>query len=166
MLSGQLEHTDSVGHTQTLEAGDIQLLSSGIGVFHSEMNKAKKNAHFIQIWMSPMQIGAVPRYQYFKTVKEQRVDKWDRIASHENGPSGLGPIIVNQDVNIYVIESDQKFDFAVIPGRKVYVACLEDDVNVNHKIKMKKKDALVAFDEHLRFEPEGHAHMLLIEMAG
>jgi redox-sensitive bicupin YhaK (pirin superfamily) len=66
-MSGAIEHTDSLGNTATIQAGEVQRMSAGKGVTHSEMNNGKVPVHLLQIWIHPNQTGLPPSYQQVST---------------------------------------------------------------------------------------------------
>lgn len=165
VVEGKLSHKDSMQNNSVLKAGDAQVLSTGIGAFHSETNSGDTDARYIQIWITPTKLGHVPSYQAVNLEKENKVDKWDRIVSHRNGPTGLAPLLVNQDCNIYVIESKKTFDFSILPGRKAYFMAIEGKMNVNNKVDFVKGDSIMAQDEVVTFKPTKKSHVICVEMS-
>jgi len=98
VVSGQLEHKDSLGNGRIIQAGEFQYMSAGSGVHHSEFNPGDTPVHFLQIWIEPNQKGAVPRYAELSSSEEQESDGFRLLAS----PSGhAGSIAIRQEAEIY-----------------------------------------------------------------
>lgn len=94
MLAGELSHTDSLGHQTLLRAGDLQLMSAGTGIYHSEMNHGAEPVHFLQIWLEPNVLRTAPLYQ--------QINRSELNAPLLVGPQGSGaPLCIKQDAHIY-----------------------------------------------------------------
>ena len=100
VVDGELTHADSMGNKGTLKRGDVQYMSAGTGVYHSEHNLGEKIARFLQIWILPDQSGHKPNYGEYKFEWNERKNKWLNMVSSKQGNA---VIKVNQDVNISVI---------------------------------------------------------------
>lgn len=101
VLEGQLEHKDSMGNGRVLEPGQIQLMSAGSGVTHSEFNPSSgEEMHFLQIWIQPKQTGLTPGYTEWKPSPEQEAESKVLIISPEGRE---GSAIIHQDANVYRI---------------------------------------------------------------
>ncbi|MEM7792381.1 MAG: pirin family protein, partial [Verrucomicrobiota bacterium] len=101
VFDGQLAHKDSLGNGRVIEAGDIQYMSAGSGVVHSEFNPSKeKPVHFMQIWIEPSSKGLEPRYADQSIIGETQ-NEWKLILS----PDGLdGSMAIRQDVELFTVE--------------------------------------------------------------
>lgn len=99
VLSGAMEHKDSMGTGSTIRPGDVQRMSAGTGVRHSEWNHSKSEAvHFLQIWIVPSERGIAPSYEQKAFAPDALQDRWQLIAS----PDGReGSVTVHQDVRIF-----------------------------------------------------------------
>lgn len=126
MLAGQIEHRDSAGNTGRLEAGDVQLISSGTGIRHSERNPSTETpTHLFQIWLHGNADGQAPRYQYAPGLLRPEAGKPLRlVAAADAKPPALQ---LRAPVAIWVgqLEPDQEHAHAVKPGRYGWLQCLE-----------------------------------------
>ena len=98
VVSGQLEHKDSLGNGRIIQAGEFQYMSAGSGVHHSEFNPSDAPVHFLQIWIEPNQKGAAPRYAEFSASEEGEVEGFRLLASSSGR---AGSIAIRQDAEIY-----------------------------------------------------------------
>jgi len=164
-LHGELTHIDNMGNRNVIRQGDIQYLSAGTGISHSELNKSKgESLHFYQIWIKPNKPRLAPTYKHRSIPAQAHMNHMLKIAS---GERNTGVIRVAQDVNIYIAELKQGKDIAFSnPGtRQCYFLCLEGSVRVNEQF-LEQRDALKVFgDTRLDISAQTDSHLLLIEMA-
>jgi redox-sensitive bicupin YhaK (pirin superfamily) len=115
VLDGELAHKDSMGSGSTLKYGDVQRMSAGTGVRHSEFNGSKETlAHFLQIWITPKKEGIKPSYEEKKFSAEQKQNKLRLIVS----PDGKeGSLQINQDALIYATLLDEGKDVSLSLGK-------------------------------------------------
>ncbi len=143
-LYGALEHKDSMGHTEVIKAGEVQVMSAGTGLFHSEYNAAPdKPVNFFQIWIFPNRRGVSPRYDQksfdFFTVKNQLIPIVSPDTEADNG--GLW---IHQDawLNTGTFDQDQIIEYSVKkPGNGLYVMVIEGDFEVEGQ-KLSLRDGL------------------------
>jgi redox-sensitive bicupin YhaK (pirin superfamily) len=121
VLSGALEHKDSMGNGSVMRPGDVQRMSAGTGVTHSEYNhSATEPVHFLQIWLEPNQRGVKPAYEQLHFPLEERRGRLVLLVS----PDGHdGSIATHQDALLYgtLLDEDQSVSHPVAPGRRAYV---------------------------------------------
>jgi redox-sensitive bicupin YhaK (pirin superfamily) len=98
VLSGQIEHRDSMGTVGVLRAGEVQRMSAGTGVVHSETNPGSDLLHFLQIWVIPEKTGLKPSYEQKAFSTQERADRF-RLVVSPGGPDGA--LDVHQDVKLY-----------------------------------------------------------------
>ncbi len=181
VVSGKLTHGDSMQNLRTITRGQVQYMSAGTGVWHSEKNQADEPLRFIQIWVLPNQQNLTPAYGDVPLAWEERIDRWLPLASGQaNSPA---PIKVHGDINLFATEisAGKSLDFQVDAQRQVYLLLLEGDAqiqSIEQKLDpVKSKDnnpvtaytllpheALTATDELLSIQTQSGAHILLFEM--
>lgn len=139
MLSGELRHQDSMGNTSVIAAGDVQRMTAGTGVMHSEMNASDTQAvHLLQIWIYPNQKGLPPSYEEQHFSSEQKQNQWCLIASPHNSKS----LKIHQDVNLYanMLSQGNRATLHVEQDRCAYLHVVSGEIMLNTQ-KLKTGDA-------------------------
>ena len=162
MVDGKLTHKDSMGNESSIARGEVQYMSAGTGVMHSEYNKESEEARLLQIWILPDKRNHTPNYGEYKFKWEEREDKFLHMVSSKEGDA---PIKINQDVNFYVIElsKDKEEKFEIKSGRQAYMVQIEGSSAVNG-IELKTRDGLESIGESLEIKALEKSHILIIEM--
>jgi redox-sensitive bicupin YhaK (pirin superfamily) len=131
VLDGGLEHRDSMGNGSVIRPGDVQRMSAGTGVRHSEFNASGRDpVHFLQIWIEPSVRGISPGYEERHFDDASKRGQWRLIAS----PDGReGSVLIHQDASLYVsrLEANESLEHAIAPGRRAYVHVIRGEVSVN-----------------------------------
>jgi redox-sensitive bicupin YhaK (pirin superfamily) len=128
MLAGELTHRDSMGNGSVIHAGDVQRMTAGSGIRHSEINaSAESEAHLLQIWITPAQTNLVPSYEEKHFSNEQKHNQWCLIAS----PDGReGAITIQQAVDLYaiVLDAEHKLSVPLKQKRCAYLQVVAGEV--------------------------------------
>ena len=122
VLEGAIAHRDSMGHGEVLHPGDVQAMSAGTGILHSEFNASDREPlHFLQVWIRPARSGIAPRYAKTRW-QDDRVGQWQAIAAPDTLPSPEAPIPLAQDARVFLGVSgpDHVLTFEPLPGRTTY----------------------------------------------
>ncbi|MDR3136302.1 MAG: pirin family protein [Coriobacteriales bacterium] len=166
VLEGELSHADSMGNEQALERGQVQYMSAGTGVLHSEYNHGDVPLRFFQIWILADKSGYPPNYGDYRFVWEDRINKWMPVATWQENTSSPAPIKIHQDVNVYasLITQDKSLLFEVATGRQAYMVVAEGKARVNG-IGLHMRDAIEITEEDVVVEALEDAHVVVIEMA-
>jgi hypothetical protein len=131
VLSGSLAHKDSMGNGSALRYGDVQRMSAGTGVTHSEYNHSDKDSvHFLQIWVEPNVKGIAPSYEEKHFDAESKKGRLRLIAS----PDGRdGSVLIHQDASIYasILNDDDQIRHELAPGRIAYLHVVQGKVSAN-----------------------------------
>ena len=131
VLSGSLEHKDSMGNGSVIRYGDVQRMSAGTGVRHSEFNPStNERVHFLQIWIQPNVQNIEPSYEEKHFDTESKTGTLRLIAS-ENGRDGS--VVVHQDVSIFasIIDGEDTIKQAILPTRTAYLHLIRGQMTVN-----------------------------------
>jgi quercetin 2,3-dioxygenase len=165
VLEGALEHKDSMGTGSIIRPGDVQRMSAGRGVMHSEFNPSRtEETHFLQIWIMPKFTGTRPSYEQKRFSEDEKRGRLALIASNDGRN---GSVTINQDVAVYagLFDGSERATHEVQAGRRAYVHVARGTVTVNGT-PLKAGDALKAVDPH-RIEIEGgrNAEVLLFDLA-
>jgi quercetin 2,3-dioxygenase len=121
VLEGALEHKDSMGNGSIIAPGEVQRLTAGTGITHSEFNHSKtEQVHFLQIWILPDRQNLKPGYEQKHFTVEQKRDRLLLVASHDGRD---GSVTVNQDLNLYatVLSNGAAVTHIVEPGRHAWI---------------------------------------------
>ncbi|HEX4552448.1 MAG TPA: pirin family protein [Xanthobacteraceae bacterium] len=146
VLEGALEHKDSIGTGSVIRPGDVQVMSAGTGIRHSEFNHSKdKPVHFLQIWVLPDRQGIAPRYDQ-KTFSETEKRGRLRLVGSPDGRDGS--IVIHQDAAIYasLLRGGDKVSHALAAGRKGWVQVIRGTVELNGET-LRAGDGAAAKDE-------------------
>src|ERR1035437_2734043 len=130
VLSGALAHKDSMGNVETLHANDLQRISAGTGIVHSEYNGSDTEpVHFLQIWLEPAVNGLQPSYQQLSLTEEQKAGKLVLVAS----PEGGGLLKIHQDAQVLIgqVEAGGELAHRLQPGRQAWVHVTSGAATVN-----------------------------------
>jgi len=131
VLSGELGHRDSMGNGSVIRPGDVQRMSAGTGVFHSEMNPSDTTpVHFLQIWIRPDRNGITPGYEqkYFGDA-----EKRGRLRLIASGDGAEGSVLIHQDARLHAgrFDGGEQATLAIAEGRRVYVHLVRGELEVN-----------------------------------
>lgn len=146
VLEGELAHKDNMGNTSVIRPGDVQRMSAGRGVMHSEFNHSKdRKAHFLQIWIEPNLFGIQPGYEQKRFEPEEKRGRLRLIASPDGSD---GSVTIHQDARVYagVFDGVEQATHAIEQGRRAYVHIVQGQIKVNG-IALKSGDALKATAE-------------------
>ena len=130
-LEGTLEHQDSIGNTAVIRRGEIQVMSAGTGVYHTEFNKEQDEpVTFLQIWLYPNELNVAPRYDQMEYASGDRHNRFQQILSPDPADEGVW---IHQDAWFYLTELDQDFEIGYElkkEGNGVYVFVIDGHVDV------------------------------------
>ncbi|MFV8270319.1 pirin family protein [Flavobacterium sp. GT2N3] len=145
-LEGDLEHQDSMGNTTVIKEGDIQAMSAGTGIFHSEYNKNKdQSVKFLQIWIYPNQKNVTPRYDQITLDLNDRHNKLQQILSPNPEDEGVW---IHQDAWFHIGKFDKDFSISYElkkPGNGIYAFVLKGDFTIGN-IALQERDGLGIWD--------------------
>jgi redox-sensitive bicupin YhaK (pirin superfamily) len=161
-LSGSLQHKDSEGNEQLITKGEVQIMSAGTGVYHSEYNaSSSEEVKFLQIWIMPKLLQMKPRYEQKSFLFQPNV--WTTVVAPEGKEGGVS---INQDAYFSIIPiSQQEVTYQTkIPGQGIYLFVLEGEIILNGT-KINRRDGVELTEEHrISIKAEGDAEVLLIEI--
>ena len=165
VVNGEITHKDSMGNSETLKRAEVQYLSAGDGIYHSEHNLHKSDdLRLLQIWIIPPKTGLPRLYGSRKFEENERKNRLLNIVSSQNGNADIK---IYQDVNIYVseLEIDKSLEFEIKENRQVYFVQIEGSSNIN-EIILNAGDAMEIMDiEKIEIKALENSHFLFIEMA-
>ena len=163
VIDGALGHKDSTGTGSTIRPGDVQRMSAGTGVTHSEMNASRGEAvHFLQIWILPEKRGIAPSYEQKHFTDEEKSGKLRLVAS----PDGAeGSVTVHQDVRLFatVLAPGQKAGLELAQGRHGWVQVVRGKIAVNGQVFQAGDGVAVSNEPTVALEGDGEA--LIFDLA-
>ena len=146
VLSGALEHKDSMGNGSVIRPGDVQRMSAGTGVTHSEFNASDSEpVHFLQIWLLPNQRGLKPSYEEKHFNLEDRQGKLALVGSQDGRD---GSVTIHQDVDLYVgnLSNDESISYTTKHNRAVWIQVAKGSILLNEKL-LEAGDGAAIVDE-------------------
>lgn len=176
VITGFLTHQDSMGNKGKIGRGEMQYMSAGRGIFHSEYNHESIPLRLLQIWILPDRISCEPNYGEWKFPWEDREGRWlHMVTGRESTMGGLlgeersAPIEIHQDINIYslFLEKGQKRDLRLCLDRMAYLVQIEGKSvieGVEGRVELHSRDALEVVCEDINLQAESKSHFLCIEM--
>ena len=166
VLEGQLAHEDSMGNGSTLRPGDVQRMSAGTGVRHSEFNpSATEPVHFLQIWIQPARPGLQPGYEEKPFPAEEKRGRLRLIASPDRQQ---GSVLINQDARLYagLFDGTEAATLSLDPRRRLYIHVARGAVRANGNY-LSAGDALKLTEvEQLELRDGQKAEVLVFDLPG
>ncbi len=164
ILSGTLEHKDSLGHGGLIRRGEVQRMSAGKGILHSESNpSADEETHLLQIWIEPAQHGTSASYEQQALPLAELRGRWRLVAS----PDGAdGSTTIGQDARLWasLLAPGEGIDYRLQPGRLGYVHVIYGQLEINGKNVNAGDGAKIADETDLRFLASAEAEFLLFDL--
>lgn len=164
VLEGQLAHKDSMGTGSVIKPGDVQMMSAGSGVRHSEFNgSADELVHFLQIWIVPDRKGVEPRYQQQHFTDADKRGKLRLIISPEGEDNSLS---VYQNARVYagLFDGDETATLKIEPNRYVYVHVARGAVTINGQELKEGDGARIRDERELTFSNGKQAEVLVFDL--
>ena len=166
VVDGALEHKDSMGTGSVMRAGDVQVMSAGEGVTHSEFNASPTDpVHFLQIWVIPHTRDTTPRYQQTHINEQSRRDKWSLIISPDERDDALH---ILQDVRLLstLISKDTPLSYDAQPQRRLWLQVVRGQVRLSDGTSLVAGDGAAMMDQsHLELRGVEEAEVILFDMA-
>jgi quercetin 2,3-dioxygenase len=157
VIEGSLAHKDSMGQQETLGPNEVQAMSAGTGVIHSEFNGSSKDlVHFLQIWILPDVADVKPAYQQFKYDPAEKQGKLRLMAGPDkdtNPPAAF----IHSDTRMYasVLKPGESLEYAIPAGRHAWVHCVEGNITMNGQELKTGDGAAISEEKSLSFAGAG-----------
>jgi quercetin 2,3-dioxygenase len=165
ILEGALKHEDSIGNGSVIRPGDVQRMTAGTGVRHSEQNASdQERVHLLQIWILPHTVGLEPGYEQKAFSEDERRGQLRLIAS-EDGRDGS--VLVHQDVSLLasVLSAGEEVEHAMDQARYAWIQVARGSVEVNGEKADHGDGVIVAGESSLRIRAQQDAEVLLFDLA-
>lgn len=165
VLEGALEHKDSMGNGSVIRPGDLQRMSAGTGVTHSEFNPSREApVHFLQIWLLPRERGLPPGYEQKHFTQEARRGRLCLIAA---GDGRGGAVTIHQDADVWtaLLQPGESVRHALAPGRYAWLHVARGAVSLNGSTLGAGDGAAVSDEAELEIAAAARAEVLLFDLA-
>ncbi|MBT9176690.1 MAG: Quercetin 2,3-dioxygenase [Firmicutes bacterium] len=162
VVQGALTHVDSLGHSATIGRGELQYISAGTGIYHSEDNASDDIIRLLQVWIIPDKRGHKPAYGEYRFPWEARKNQWLHMVSDK---SGTAPVKINQDANLYALSLDAgaQTEAVIALGRQGYLVQIEGTAEIGG-VTLNQHDAAEIIGQNVSIKAQAQSHFLLIEM--
>ncbi|MCD8488694.1 MAG: pirin family protein [Desertifilum sp.] len=165
VLEGALEHKDSLGTGSVIRPGDVQRMSAGTGIRHSEYNHSQTEpVHLLQIWILPNQEGLKPSYEQKAFSAAEKQGQLRLIAA----PDGRdGAVTVHQDLNLYagLLQKGDRLTYTLQPGRHAWLQVAQGQALVNHQPLEGGDGVAISNTEQLEISTDSQGEILLFDLA-
>jgi quercetin 2,3-dioxygenase len=130
VISGELSHRDSMGNGETIRPHEVQRMTAGTGVMHSEYSSPTDNTHLLQIWILPEKKNLLPSYEQTYFPPEEKQGKLRLVASRGGDD---GSVHINQDVKVYssILGNDEEISYEIADGRHAWIQLISGSLTVN-----------------------------------
>ncbi|MDH4110191.1 MAG: pirin family protein [Gammaproteobacteria bacterium] len=165
VVAGALEHRDSMGNGSVIRPGDVQRMSAGTGIRHSEYNHSDSDVvHFLQIWIVPERTGLRPGYEQKHYADEEKRGRLLLVAS---GDGRDGSLTIHQDADMYasVVDAGMQLVHELAPGRKAWIQVVSGSVEVDGTRLDAGDGAAIEDLDRLGFAASGECEFLLFDLA-
>lgn len=163
VLEGELSHKDSMGNGSTIRPGDVQRMTAGTGVRHSEMNPGESRVHLLQIWILPEKRGLEPGYEQKHIPLDERKNRFRLVASRDGRD---GSVTIHQDAEIWtaILDPKTKVEYSLKPNRYAWLQVARGKVQLNGG-ELAQGDG-VALTEESKLDIEGveSAEIILFDL--
>lgn len=165
VLDGALEHKDSIGTGSIIKPGEVQRMSAGRGIRHSEYNASQSDrVHFLQIWILPETGGIAPSYEQKAYSDAEKRGKLRLVGSRDGRE---GSVTIHQDVDLYatLLDGEESAGLSLRPGRHAWVQVARGQVHVNGTLLKEGDGAAFTDEEAVRLDRADLAEVLVFDLA-
>ena len=163
--SGAITHQDSLGNRGRTEAGDVQVMSAGSGITHSEMNEENEATQLFQIWIMPDERGLPPSWGTKPFPKEQRSGSFITLASGLPGDTDALPIRANARLVAATLKAGQSTEYHIAPGRKVYLVPASGEIEINGVVAAAGDGVAISDESLLKVSAQQDSEIVLVDVA-
>lgn len=164
IISGAIEHKDSLGNGTVIRAGEVQRMTAGTGVLHSEFNHSQDDElHLLQIWIFPAEKNLEPGYEQTLFAREDKLNALRLIGSHDGRD---GSITIHQDVDLYasVLEGGNEVNLGEITNRRIFVQVVSGELDVNGQSLLAGDGAQIRHAPEVRAAAKMETEFLLFNL--
>ena len=162
VTEGTLQHKDNFGNTGVVEAGEIQKMSAGTGVFHSEYNHSNDQLlKLLQIWITPNQTGLKPAWAQHKFTIQDRLDKLLCVIS----PDGGNSMMINQNAKFFISRLENaKLSHDLPENRMAYLFVIDGKITLNDTVLETRDSAMITKEDSILIKPQKNSEIIFLEL--
>jgi len=164
VLQGALEHRDSTGTHSIINAGDLQKMTAGKGVFHSEFNPSGvEEVHLFQIWITPDQADLTPSYEQITLFKDERTNKLQLVASNQKSE---GRIFISQNVDLYLadLEKESEIKYKIRNGMGVFIHTISGEFFLGDALLSQGDAVEISAENEVTFSAKSDTELMLFDV--
>jgi hypothetical protein len=164
VIDGALEHKDSMGNGSIIRPNDIQMMSAGSGVTHSEFNPSdSETVHLLQIWIMPNEKSLTPSYQQKNFQDSRNPGQLTLIVSPDGRDGGLS---IHQDASVYLLDlaSEQSFSYAPLPNRMLWIQIVKGSIQINNHRLDQGDGAGITSESTVTFDGQDDCEILIFDL--
>lgn len=164
LIEGALEHKDSMGNGSVIRPGELQRMTAGTGVFHSEVNPSDSETHLLQIWILPEKIGLQPGYEQKFFQRQDKLNQWCLLGSRDGRD---GALTIHQDIEMSstILQAGQSLDYAFAPGRRGFLQVVSGQLQMGDEKLLSGDGVAIVDTSSIRLDATADAELLLFDMA-
>ena len=166
LIEGELEHKDNQGNHGVIYPGEVQRMTAGSGILHSEFNHSQeKSLRLLQMWVLANKKGVAPSWEQKKFTKEERINKLVPIVTPENTKDG-NALRRHQDATFYLstLTAGSQVDHKLSTGRKAYLFLIDGRIKLNNNIMQTRDAAMIGKENVLTIKAEKPTELILIDL--
>jgi redox-sensitive bicupin YhaK (pirin superfamily) len=165
VISGAIEHKDSMGNGTVIPAGDVQRMTAGTGVLHSEFNHSQdEELHLLQIWIFPEENGLDPGYEQTPFSRDAKLNRLCLIGSRDGRE---GSVTIHQDVDLYasVLENGHQVELDGVADRRVFIQVVSGELRVNGQLVSAGDGVQIQHEDNVDITALAEAEFLLFNLS-
>ena len=164
LIEGALEHKDSMGNGSVIRPGELQRMTAGTGIFHSEVNPSDTETHLLQIWILPEKTGLEPGYEQKLFERQDKLNKWLLLGARDGRD---GALTIHQDIDMSstILEAGRSLDYAFAEGRRGFLQVVKGQVQLGEETLQSGDGVAIVGSSSITVDALGDAELVLFDMA-
>jgi redox-sensitive bicupin YhaK (pirin superfamily) len=164
IIEGALEHKDSMGNGSLIRPGELQRMTAGTGVFHSEVNPSGQTTHLLQIWILPEKTGLEPGYEQKMFDRNAKLDRWCLLGSRDGRN---GSLTIHQDIHLSatILQAGGSLDYQFADGRRGFLQVVDGEMKVGDETLHSGDGVTIVGADSITINATLESELLLFDMA-
>ncbi len=164
LIEGALEHKDSMGNGSLIRPGELQRMTAGTGIFHSEVNPTDDETHLLQIWILPEKTGLEPGYEQKLFERQDKLNRWLLLGSRDGRD---GSLTIHQDIDMSstILDAGQSLEYTFAAGRRGFLQVVKGQVQLGEEQLLAGDGVAIVDASSITVDALGDAELILFDMA-